>query len=211
MKRRRKRLPVWGDARPCGGKHVYWVSRTGPRRVPVAWRQQERQKPERSSPRKMAQPPLPLDLALFPWWEPWGLICQWVPNPPRESRGNGDHRTPTEGEIGDLCLSKRVLSVMKYSQAKNICICGSGSLGPRERSLYRVGSKLLPFLPRPCPFSHHSQVQGSIFWARKDILHGRRFGDQQHNCSAQPASLGRNQDPISSIPAPGPLDQLPQW
>lgn len=42
----------------------------------------------------------------FPGWEPWGLTCQRAPNPPKGSRGNGDRRTPTEGEIGDLCLSK---------------------------------------------------------------------------------------------------------
>ena len=42
----------------------------------------------------------------FHWWEPLGLIYQWVPDPLKESRGNGDHRTPTEGETGDLCLSK---------------------------------------------------------------------------------------------------------
>lgn len=83
-------------------------SQKSPCGVKTAGEAEAREKPAQEN--GAASPPPRLSSA-FSWWEPWGFICQWVPNPPRESRGNGDHRTPTEGEIGDLCLSKRVWSL----------------------------------------------------------------------------------------------------
>lgn len=76
--------------------------------------------------------------------------------PPRESRGNADRRTPTDRETGDLCLPQRAQPATKPLSGQNICICSSGCLGPREAPCSGWAPSSHPSSPSVCP-------AGSIF------------------------------------------------
>lgn len=153
----------------------------------------------------MGSPPPGLS-SEFHWWEPLVLIYQWVPNSLKESGGNGDHRTPTEGETGDLCLSKRVQSAMKRSQARTFASVVQGAWSPGRALGLRRAPSSSPSSPHA--LGHHSHAQSSVCPARTHSLTQDAGCTEQMPC--RPPAWGRiKTSSFLGPPTPGHLTSFP--